>query len=118
MTENSKKVFNFLKSHPNKEYTKHEIVEELDVTMAVVSGSVNGLLKKGLADERIEEFPPLYKGGKPTELRWVKLNQAGLKYDPDEEERKLARERAEATALRKQARALAKAERAQRNAVL
>lgn len=118
MTENSVKVLEFLKKHPNKEFTKHEIVEELDISMAAVTGSVNGLVKKGLADERLEVFKPLSAGSKPTEIRWVKINEEGLKFDPVEEERRIAREKAEATALRKQARAQAKLERAKRNAVL
>lgn len=118
ITENSIKVLEFLQKHPNKEYTKHEIVEELDISMAAVTGSVNGLIKKGLADERIEVFKPLQAGSKPTEIRWVKINDAGVKFDPAEEERRIAREKAEATALRKQARAQAKLERAKRNAVL
>ena len=118
MTENSTKVLEFLQKHPNKEFTKHELVEELDISMAAVTGSVNGLLRKGLAEERSEVFKPLYAGGKPTEIRWVKINEAGLKFDPAEEERRIAREKAEATALRKQARVQAKLERAKRNAVL
>ena len=39
-------------------------------------------------------------------------------FDPAEEERRIAREKAEATAARKAARAVRKMERAQRNAVL
>ena len=118
MTENSSKVLDCLKKHPNKEFTKHELVEELDISIAAVTGSVNGLVKKGLAEERTEIFKPLKAGGKPTEVRWVKINEAGLAFDPVEEERRIAREKAEATAARKAARAAAKMERAKRNAVL
>ena len=118
ITENSQKVLDYLQKHPEKEFTKHELVEKLDISMAAVTGSVNGLLRKGLAEERLEVFKPLNAGGKPTEIRWVKINEAGLKFDPVEEERRIAREKAEATALRKQARAQAKLERAKRNAVL
>lgn len=118
MTENSTKVLTFLQKHPNNEFTKYEIVEELDISMAAVTGSVNGLVKKGLAEERIEVYKPLNAGSKPTEIRWVKINEAGKNFDPAEEERRLARERAEATAARKAARAAEKAERAKRNAVL
>ena len=118
MTENSTKVLEFLQKHPNKEFTKHELVEELDISIAAVTGSVNGLVKKGLAEERLEVFKPLKAGGKPTEVRWVKINEAGMAFDPAEEESRIAREKAEATAARKAARAVRKMERAQRNAVL
>ena len=47
---------------------------------------------------------------------WAAL--ASAREDPAEEERRIAREKAEATAARKAARAVRKMERAQRNAVL
>lgn len=118
MTENSIKVFEYLKKHYDKKFTKHELVENLDVSIAVVTGSVNGLVKKGLAAETIDSFAPLTAGAKPIEVRWVQITEAGRKFDPYEEERRLAREKAEATAARKAARAKAKEERARKNAVL
>ena len=48
MRPNSEKVLAFLQEHSDKEYTKQDLVEELDVPMAAVTGSVNGLVKKGL----------------------------------------------------------------------
>lgn len=118
MRPNSEKVLAFLQEHSGKEYTKQDLVEELDVPMAAVTGSVNGLVKKGLATERIEEYAPLAAGSKPTVIRWIQITKEGLKFDPVQEERRLAREKAEATAARKAARAKEKAERARRNSVL
>ena len=46
MTENSKKVFEFLKKNYGKEFSKHELVEQLDIPMSAVSGSINGLISK------------------------------------------------------------------------
>ena len=40
MTENSQKVLDYLQKHPEKEFTKHELVEKLDISMAAVTGSV------------------------------------------------------------------------------
>ena len=111
MRPNSEKVLAFLQEHSDKEYTKQDLVEELDVPMAAVTGSVNGLVKKGLATERIEEYAPLV-------IRWIQITKEGLKFNPVQEERRLAREKAEATAARKAARAKEKAERARRNSVL
>ena len=118
MTEASKTVFNFLKKRYGKEFTKHQIVEAVDVTMAAVNGSVNWLVKKGYANERIEVIPGKYEGQKNTEIRFISITEAGTKYDPDEEERRKAQERAEAAAARKKARAEEKAERARLNSVL
>lgn len=118
MTENSKLVFEFLKKNYGKEFTKHELVEKVDVTMATVNGSVNGLVLKGYATERVEVIPAKYKGQKDVEIRFVTLTEAGKNFDPDEEERKKARERLEATALRREERARQKAERAKMNSVL
>ena len=118
MTENSKKVFEFLKKNYGKEFSKHELVERLDIPMSAVSGSVNGLLSKGYASERIEVAPSRFKGDKIVEIRYVQLTETGVKYDPDEDERLKAQARLEATAARKEARRLEKEERAKRNSVL
>ena len=118
MTDASKAVFKFLKKNYGKEFTKHEIVEEVDVTMATVNGSVNWLLKQEYASERIEVIPGKYKGLKNTEVRFITLTEAGRNFDPDEEERRKAQEHAKEIAARKKARAEQKAERARMNSVL
>ena len=118
MTETSRKVFEFLKKHHSKEFTKHELVEAVDTTMSAVNGSVNWLLKKGYAAERIEITKAKYKGQKDMEMRFVQITESGIKYDPDEEERRKKRLQLEAAAARKEERARQKAERARLNSVL
>lgn len=118
MTENSRKVFEYLKKNKGQELTKYEIVEELDVPISAVTGCVNSLVKKGYAEERQEVLMPMHPSQKPTVLRWVKLTEEGLKYDPDEEERRILRERQEAKALRKAQKLAEREERARQNAVL
>lgn len=118
MTENSRKVLDFLKKNYGKEFSKHELVDKLDIPMSAVSGSINGLLKKNYASERIEVFSERLPGDKALEVRMVQLTEEGLKYDPDEEERKKAQERLEAAAARKEARRREKEERARKNSVL
>ena len=118
MTENSRKVFEFLRKNKNKELTKYEIVEELDIPMSAVTGSVNNLVKKGYAEERQEVLMPMHPGQKPTVVRWVQITEEGMKYDPDEEERQLIRERQEAQALRRAKKLAEREERARQNAVL
>ena len=118
MTETSRKIFEFLKKHSSKEFTKHELVEEVDTTMSAVNGSVNWLLKKGYASERIEITRAKYKGQKDMEMRFVQITPAGCEYDPDEEERRKKRLQLEAAAARNEERARQKAERARLNSVL
>ena len=118
MTENSKKVFEFLKKNYGKEFSKHEIVEQLDIPMSAVSGSINGLISKHYATERVEIAPSRFKGDKIVEIRYVTLTEEGSKFDPDEDERRKIQERLEATAARKEARRLEKEERARQNSVL
>lgn len=118
MTENSIRVFQFLQQHPDKEFTKREIVDALDdIQISAVTGSINGLVKKGYVEERKEVLPPLYKGDKPLEIRYAKITKEGLAFDPYEEEKRMAQIRAEERARKKQERALAKLERAKQNFV-
>ena len=51
-------------------------------------------------------------------LRWIKITESGLAYDPIAEEKKQLLEKAEAAALRRKERAERKAQRAQANSVL
>lgn len=118
MTDGSRAVFEFLKAHPNQEFTKHELVEELDSSIGVICGAVNGFIKKGLAVERIEETKPLVAGDPPIIVRYVTITELGQQYDPDEVERVKQREHLEELARRKAERARIKAERARRNSVL
>lgn len=46
MTDKSKEILAYLKDHYGEWFSKYELVEALDTTMAVVNGSVQGLLKK------------------------------------------------------------------------
>lgn len=118
MTEGSKKVLKFLQNHPGQEFTKREIAEGLDTAMNVVTGSVNAMVKKGLAEERVDVYPSLLRQNVVEEVRWVKITEKGLTFDPDEEERREAREKARLAAVRKAERKREKEERARKNAVL
>ena len=81
MTENSRKVFDFLKANNNVQITGQEIAKELDVTINAVTGSVNGLVKKGFAVR--EEVTATDDAGKPKITKYIKLTDAGMAHDPD-----------------------------------
>lgn len=118
MTENSKAVFEFLKSHPNQEFTKYDLVERLDISMSAVVGSVNWMLKNKYATEREEVAKATYKGQQDFVAKYIKITEAGRAYDPDEVERQKKEAQLEATAARKKARMLQKQELARKNSVL
>ena len=81
MTTNSLSVFDFLKNHPGEEMTKQAIAAELCISVQAVTGSINSLIKKGLATDRIEEVA-LEEGKKPKTVHYHMLTDDGLAYDP------------------------------------
>jgi hypothetical protein len=85
MTDGSRKVFNYLVDNFGKEFTTKEIADALDLGGRVVSGSLNGLVRKEYAAKRVEEIPSEKEGGKPTIVRYFTLTEAGLSFDPDAE---------------------------------
>lgn len=80
MTENSAKVFNYLKEHFGEKITHQRIVADLEISSPAVSGSVNGLVKKDYA-VRTEETD-MDKDGKETTVKYISLTDAGLAFDP------------------------------------
>lgn len=83
MTTNSMNVFNYLKDHYGEKITHQQIVADLGVSSSTVSGSVNGLVKKGLA-ERSEETT-MDADGKSITVKHISLTDAGLEFDPTAE---------------------------------
>lgn len=81
MTENSAKIFNYLKEHFGDKITHQRIVADLGVTSPAVSGSVNGLVKKGYA-VRTEETQ-MDENGKEVTVKYISLTDEGLAFDPN-----------------------------------
>lgn len=82
MTENSRKVFDFLKE-TGKEFTAQDISAALGVSVAAVTGSVNGLVRKGRAIRREETTTDAE--GKAKVIKFISLTDAGREFDPDAE---------------------------------
>ena len=101
MTQNSELVLNMLKKNYGKEFSKQEIADTLNISVPAVTGSLNGLIKKGYATTtRTEEV--VVTPATETRKAQVKnvlyhtLTEAGLSYDPvAEEAEKLAAKEAE-----------------------
>lgn len=102
MTTNSLNVFEFLKSHPGEEMTKQTIAAELCLSVPAVTGSINAMIKKGLATDRTEEVV-IEEGKKPKTVHYHMLTDEGLAYDPvaAEEAAKEAKARAKEAAKTK-----------------
>ena len=83
MTENSRKVFEYLKSAgAGVEFTTKQVQEALGFEKAgSVTGSVTGLVKKGYA-ERFKKTVET-EDGKTKEVSYFCLNEAGMAFDPD-----------------------------------
>lgn len=85
MTDNSKKVFNFLKEN-DKEFVAQDIASALGISVAAVTGSVNGLVKKGRAVRR--EQTTTTSDGKAAVVKYISLTDEGKAFDPDAEDAK------------------------------
>ena len=83
MKESSRKVFDFLKANYGSDVTGNDIAAALGVTVPVVTGSVNGLVKKGLAVSN--EVAVHGADGKDTKVKYITLTEEGLNFDPDAE---------------------------------
>ena len=96
-TMNSELVLNFLKKNYGREFTKQELVEALGISLPAVTGSINGLVKKGYVTERVEEIEvepaTETRKAKMKSIRHEALTEAGLAYDPVAEEAAKAAER-------------------------
>lgn len=86
MTENSKKVFNYLKSAgAGIPFTAKEIQEALDIEKQIaVIGSLNGLCKKDYADKLIETI--VDDEGKEKKITKFTLTEKGAAFNPDAED--------------------------------
>lgn len=81
MSENSRKVLQFLKDNYGTKFTCKDVMTALGFEKAgTVTGSITGLAKKGLVDKFTETVEV---EGKPKEVKYFQLNEAGREYDPD-----------------------------------
>lgn len=84
MTENSKNVFHFLHDNAGLNITAQEIAQKLGITISAVTGSVNGLVKKGYA-VRTEDTVTA-DDGKTAVVKYISLTDEGMAFDPEKAE--------------------------------
>lgn len=85
MKENTRKVFDFLKSVDGENYTAKDIAEALDLDKKVVDGCVtSGLCRKGLATRVETEITE--EDGSHSKVKFIYLTEKGKSFDPDAED--------------------------------
>jgi len=85
MTENTRKVFDYLKTIGDANVTSADIAEALDIPKKSVDGIVtSGLQRKGLA-QRIPAEIELEDGTHKT-VKFIKLTEAGRNIEVEEAE--------------------------------
>lgn len=87
MTENSRKVFDYLKTAgAGVAFTTKEVQEALGFEKSgSVTGSVTGLVRKGYAERFVESVEVTDENGntKIKEVKKFALTEAGANFDPD-----------------------------------
>lgn len=85
MTDNSRRVFNYLKEHYGEDLTANKIASDLEISIAAVTGSVNGLAnaKKHPAYAVRNEVVIPGEDGKDTKVKYITLTEEGYNFDPD-----------------------------------
>ena len=87
MTENSRKVFDYLRAHYGEKVTQ-DVAAALGVSLSAVTGSVNGLAstKKHPAYAIRTEAEIPAEDGKTAKVKYVSLTEEGMAFDPDKAE--------------------------------
>ena len=86
MTDNARKIVDFLKENHGMKITAQETAKELNVTINAVTGTMNGSIKKGLAFRDVETSTD--SEGKPVETKYIGLTDEGMAFDYDAEPEK------------------------------
>lgn len=85
MTENTAKIFNFLRDHADADYTAVDVAEALGMRpVSVNSTFTSGIQRKGLGERVLaeKELPD----GTHDKVKLLKITPAGMKYVDEDEE--------------------------------
>lgn len=83
MKENTRRVLDYLKENAGKDLTAADVAEALGVEKRSVDGSFTSFAKKGLG---VREEAQINVDGKYINVKFLKLTDAGLAFDPDAED--------------------------------
>lgn len=84
MKENTRKIFDFLKAHNGEDLTAADVAAAVGLEKRQVDGSFTSFQKKGWGIR--EEAEREEADGSHSKVKFLRLTQDGLNYDPDAEE--------------------------------
>lgn len=84
LSDNAKTILNFLKTNADGSFTQNDIADATGVSRKAMTGTINGLVRKGFAT-RVEDDIEIVDGDKTKTktVKYVKLTDAGMVVDPD-----------------------------------
>lgn len=88
MKPSSRTIYDYLKAHPNDNFTSDDLAKILDLTKRSVDGSFTSAIqrKKNANDEPLGERISAeieLDDGTHKAVKYLKLTAAGMAYDPD-----------------------------------
>lgn len=85
MTDNARKVFDYLKTNYGKHITAQAMARDLGISINAVTGSVNGLCRdtKHPAYAVRKEVEIVEEDGKTSIIKYISLTDEGLAFNPD-----------------------------------
>lgn len=82
MSENSKKILNYLKQNDGVNLTAADVADALGLDKKVVNGAFTSAIQRKTLGERVESERQL-SDGTHEKVKYLKLTQAGMDFDPD-----------------------------------
>ena len=85
MTDNARKVFDYLKTNYGTDITAQAMAKDLGISINAVTGSVNGLCRdtKHPAYAVRKEVEVAGEDGKASTIKYISLTDEGLAFNPD-----------------------------------
>lgn len=80
MSEKAKKVLAYLKGVNGENVTAHDVSDALGLPVNSITGTFNSFVKKGLGVREAAEIE--IEDGTHKQVKFLKLTDAGMAYDP------------------------------------
>lgn len=83
ITENSRKILDYVKANASEDFTAKDIAADLGLTAPQVNGSITAFQKKGYMVR--EEAEVELADGSHEKVKLIRITDAGMAFDPDAE---------------------------------
>lgn len=84
MKQNTRMIFDYIKAHNGEDITAADVAAALELEKRQVDGSFTSFQKKGWGIR--EEAEREEADGSHTKVKFLRMTQEGMDYDPDAEE--------------------------------